>query len=177
MGDQKWARKSRKSQPRLPLVTCSWQGLPSRPRARGHGAQAPSTVLSISARSGECHGEAYTCPRTRGAARPALPTVLRTTPRGSIFEGVATVGRYLFTTATVAAMFGLTTGIRAPLGEKVDDPLNGLTEGCSRGLTLGARAHDHGGTTTACVYGVSPAAALLTMGQLQGCELSEKPRV
>ncbi|XP_009321300.1 PREDICTED: NADH dehydrogenase [ubiquinone] 1 alpha subcomplex subunit 11 [Pygoscelis adeliae] len=83
---------------------------------------------------------------------------------------------YLLFTATLGAVFGLTTCLSAQIREEPEDPLNYFIGGCATGAVLGARAHSYMTGTTACLgFGIT--AALMKIGNKEGWRLTGPPKL
>uniref|UniRef100_A0A8C0EU01 NADH dehydrogenase [ubiquinone] 1 alpha subcomplex subunit 11 n=1 Tax=Bubo bubo TaxID=30461 RepID=A0A8C0EU01_BUBBB len=83
---------------------------------------------------------------------------------------------YLLFTATLGAVFGVTTCLSAQIREEPDSPLDYFIGGCATGAVLGARAHSYMTGTTACV-GLGVTAALFKIGNKEGWRLMGPPKL
>uniref|UniRef100_A0A8C8BC05 NADH dehydrogenase [ubiquinone] 1 alpha subcomplex subunit 11 n=1 Tax=Otus sunia TaxID=257818 RepID=A0A8C8BC05_9STRI len=82
----------------------------------------------------------------------------------------------LLFTATLGAVFGVTTCLSAQIREEPDSPLDYFIGGCATGAVLGARAHSYMTGTTACL-GLGVTAALFKIGNKEGWRLTGPPKL
>uniref|UniRef100_A0A8C0HQW8 NADH dehydrogenase [ubiquinone] 1 alpha subcomplex subunit 11 n=1 Tax=Buteo japonicus TaxID=224669 RepID=A0A8C0HQW8_9AVES len=83
---------------------------------------------------------------------------------------------YLLFTATLGAVFGVTTCLSAQIREEPEDPLNYFIGGCATGAVLGARVHSYMTGTMACLgFGIT--AALMKIGNKEGWRLTGPPKL
>uniref|UniRef100_A0A663N1J0 NADH dehydrogenase [ubiquinone] 1 alpha subcomplex subunit 11 n=1 Tax=Athene cunicularia TaxID=194338 RepID=A0A663N1J0_ATHCN len=83
---------------------------------------------------------------------------------------------YLLFTATLGAVFGVTTCLSAQIREEPDSPLDYFIGGCATGAVLGARVHSYMTGTTACLgFGIT--AALFKIGNKEGWRLTGPPKL
>ncbi|KAL2295100.1 hypothetical protein Nmel_018250, partial [Mimus melanotis] len=79
-------------------------------------------------------------------------------------------------TASLGAVFGLSTCLSASVREEPEDPLNYFIGGCAAGAVLGVRAHSYLTGSTACLgFGIT--AALMKIGNKEGWRLTGPPKL
>ncbi|XP_060780519.1 NADH dehydrogenase [ubiquinone] 1 alpha subcomplex subunit 11-like [Neoarius graeffei] len=80
------------------------------------------------------------------------------------------------TMASLGAIFGITTCLRAYVRDAPDDPINYFLSGCASGAFLGAQTHSGMMGTTACVR-LGIVATLTKVGKKEGWRLNGGPRL